>query len=76
MALTPMARNTEKKIDEALKETFPASDPPAFVGGGTREEKFPPAGPHDKPEQRDAGRTPGAGALPAADDKGVTPGTG
>ena len=48
----------------------------AFVGGGTREEKFPPAGPHDKPEQRDAGKTPGAGALPDDDDKEVTPGTG
>jgi len=71
-----MAWNTEEKIDEALKGTFPASDPPAFVGGVTPKEKFPPAGPHDKPEHRDGSKTPGAGALPDVDDKEVTPGTG
>ena len=71
-----MAWNTEAKIDEALKETFPASDPPAFVGGRAPKEKFPPAGPHDKLEHRDQGKTPGAGALPGDDEKEVTPGTG
>jgi hypothetical protein len=29
----------EKKIDEALKETFPASDAPSFVGAGAEPEK-------------------------------------
>lgn len=27
-------RATERRIDEALKETFPASDTPSFVGAG------------------------------------------
>ena len=28
------AERRERRIDEALKETFPASDPPYFVGAG------------------------------------------
>ena len=32
----------EKKIDEALMETFPASDPPAFVGNSASEPRVLP----------------------------------
>ena len=33
----------ERKIDEALKETFPASDTPTFVGGVSTEQGEQPA---------------------------------
>jgi hypothetical protein len=28
--------DTERRIDEALEESFPASDPPCFVGAGAQ----------------------------------------
>ncbi len=31
----------ERKIDEALEQTFPASDTPSFVGAGATEDKPP-----------------------------------
>ena len=31
----------ERKIDEALEQTFPASDTPSFVGGGSGPDKKP-----------------------------------
>jgi hypothetical protein len=31
----------ERKIDEALEETFPASDTPSFVGAGADRDKKP-----------------------------------
>jgi hypothetical protein len=27
---------TEQQIDEALEDTFPASDPPSFIGAGAK----------------------------------------
>jgi hypothetical protein len=32
----PCLQSTEERVDEALEETFPASDPPAFMGGVSR----------------------------------------
>jgi len=29
----PSAKPSSRKIDEEVEESFPASDPPAFVGG-------------------------------------------
>ena len=33
MSIPKDVEKRERKIDEALKETFPASDTPTFVGG-------------------------------------------
>ncbi|KVV51507.1 hypothetical protein WT27_29915 [Burkholderia territorii] len=43
----PSDDNTEKRIDEGLEETFPASDPPA-VGGATRIDPARPSGERDR----------------------------
>lgn len=63
---TPGERS-EKDVDESVKESFPASDPPA-VGGATRIEpggSGEPAGStdipgNDKPEESQPGKEPGA----------------
>ncbi|MCA8035848.1 hypothetical protein LGM46_23050 [Burkholderia arboris] len=43
----PSEDKTEKRIDEGLEETFPASDPPA-VGGATRIDPAKPSGEHER----------------------------
>ncbi|HGO6124786.1 TPA: hypothetical protein ACK3RK_003290 [Burkholderia cepacia] len=52
-------RHSERHIDKQLKDTFPASDPPA-TGGVTRIEPDTPPGTHDEgpwrsPRERDDG---------------------
>ena len=42
----------ERRIDEALKETFPASDAPSFVGAGA-----------PKPNKKRGGKTPKASDM-------------
>ena len=46
----PKARDTERqvddKLDEALKDTFPASDPVAFIQPAPKQ-------PHDAPREKD-----------------------
>lgn len=30
----PKRRDSERRIDEEIEESFPASDPPSYAGGG------------------------------------------
>jgi hypothetical protein len=46
----------EQRVDDALKETFPASDPPSFVGAGAPRPMFNKAG---QVEYRKAAETAG-----------------
>jgi hypothetical protein len=42
----------EHLIDEALEDTFPASDPPFFVGGGAEPAPTKPEAPDEKDGKR------------------------
>jgi len=48
-------RSENKKIDEQVEETFPASDPPAFMGGkhiiGAPKKRETPAAERVKPKK-------------------------
>jgi hypothetical protein len=60
MAHQPNRLTREKKIDEALAETFPASDTPWFVAAGAEPKavappKGQPAQQSDKPSDSDTG---------------------
>lgn len=57
------------KDDEARKAIEQARD-------DTGNAPHPPAGPHAKEELTDKAKTPGSGALPEAQEKDVTPGSG
>src|SRR4051794_15748288 len=56
----PQKPVTERLIDEALEDTFPASDPPFFVGGGAK-----PA--PTKPERRTRKTASGRSITKSAD---------
>jgi hypothetical protein len=51
----------EQKIDEALEQTFPASDTPSFVGGGAEKESAEEEPDVQKPDtdERHAGKRVG-----------------
>jgi hypothetical protein len=58
----------EKKIDEALEETFPASDTPSFVGAGPEPKAVAP--PKDRPSrQSDNPNDSGADVASMADNE-------
>lgn len=57
-----MSNHTERKRDEALRETFPASDPPANSGITGAE-----------PEKHDAGSNPGSHAGGPSRDRSGAP---
>jgi hypothetical protein len=48
----PQKPVTERLIDEALEDTFPASDPPFFVGGGAEPAPTKPEAPDEKDGKR------------------------
>ena len=59
----------EEALDEALRNTFPASDPvsveqPTLSSVKSQRDRMPSAGPHARPELMDADKTPGCGVLP------------
>ena len=56
----------ERRIDEALKETFPASDTPSFVGAGAQK-------PHDDKAKTRMGRTKAAEMAGEAIDQHTDP---
>jgi hypothetical protein len=49
---TSSRQQQERKIDQALEETFPASDTPSFVGAGAMPDK-PPREEHKKEKDKD-----------------------
>jgi hypothetical protein len=47
----PHSNKTEKNVDKAVEDTFPASDPPS-IGGVTKIKSEPdPTKPHKKPSR-------------------------
>jgi hypothetical protein len=45
---------TDRLVDEALEDTFPASDPPFFVGGVAKADATKPEAPNEKDGKRPA----------------------
>ena len=47
----PAKKHEDETLDEALEESFPASDPPAAIEPGHREKKANEAAPKPKPRR-------------------------
>jgi hypothetical protein len=70
-------RYREEALDEALKNTFPASDPvsveqPTVAAINCERNEMPSAGPHARPDLMDPNKTPECGVLPPIGDKIAT----